>query len=94
MDLENHANRAVREVLQRMVANGDEIGVQVAAYLHGEKIVDAWAGMADPATERAVDGDTLSPQRRCMSRQSGASSTTIARWRAIGPNMVLTARRP
>ena len=59
MDLENHANRAVREVLQRTVANGDEIGVQVAAYLHGEQIVDAWAGMADPAAERAVDGDTL-----------------------------------
>lgn len=37
-----------------------EVGVQVAAYLNGELIVDAWTGTADPhGTGRLVDGDTL-----------------------------------
>jgi CubicO group peptidase (beta-lactamase class C family) len=38
---------------------GGEIGVQVAAYLNGELVVDAWSGVADPATGRLVDGETL-----------------------------------
>ena len=33
--------------------------MQVAAYLDGELVIDAWAGMADPAAGRPVDGDTL-----------------------------------
>lgn len=36
-----------------------EEGVQVAAYLGGDLIVDAWAGAADPATGAPVDGSTL-----------------------------------
>jgi len=36
-----------------------EVGVQVAAYLGGEPIVDAWGGTADPVTGRMVNGDTL-----------------------------------
>ena len=36
-----------------------EVGVQVAAYLDGELIVDAHAGIADPATGRPVDDRTL-----------------------------------
>ena len=36
-----------------------EIGVQVAAYLDGELIIDTWAGVADPETGRLVDGDTV-----------------------------------
>jgi CubicO group peptidase (beta-lactamase class C family) len=36
-----------------------ETGLQVAAYLDGELIVDAHAGVADPATGRLVDGSTL-----------------------------------
>ncbi|MFP3548096.1 serine hydrolase domain-containing protein, partial [Rhizobium sp. SIMBA_035] len=38
---------------------GGEIGVQEAAYLNGELVVDAWSGVADPATGRRVDGETL-----------------------------------
>ena len=53
------ANAAVQAVLERLVAEGREIGVQICAYLGQEKIVDCWAGLADPATGRAVDGDTL-----------------------------------
>jgi CubicO group peptidase (beta-lactamase class C family) len=37
-----------------------EVGVQVAAYLDGELIVDAWIGTADPAgSGRLVDASTL-----------------------------------
>jgi CubicO group peptidase (beta-lactamase class C family) len=59
MGLEGRANDAVSKVLRQIVVDGDEVGVQVAAYLHGEQIVDAWAGMADPVAKCAVDGDTL-----------------------------------
>ena len=36
-----------------------EIGLQVAAYLDGKLVVDAWAGMADEAGKKPVDGDTM-----------------------------------
>jgi CubicO group peptidase (beta-lactamase class C family) len=49
----------VSRVLERLVAEGPEIGLQVAAYLDGELVVDAWAGLADRTTGRPVDGDTL-----------------------------------
>ncbi len=54
-----HGNEAVQRVLDEMVAEGHEIGVQVAAYLQGELVVDAWAGLADPRSGRLVDGETL-----------------------------------
>src|SRR5215831_6780572 len=49
----------VQHVLDQLVADGPEIGLQVAAYLDGELIVDAWAGHLDPAKTRPVDGQTL-----------------------------------
>ena len=42
-----------------MVRDTPEIGLQVAAYLDGKLVVDAWAGMADEATRKPVDGDTM-----------------------------------
>jgi CubicO group peptidase (beta-lactamase class C family) len=53
------ANERVRAVLASLVQDTPEIGLQVAAYLDGELVIDAWAGMADPSTGRLVDGDTL-----------------------------------
>jgi CubicO group peptidase (beta-lactamase class C family) len=53
------ANAAVQETLDRLVAEGREIGIQIAAWLGEEPIVDCWSGIADPATGRRVDGDTL-----------------------------------
>lgn len=53
------ANAAVQKVLDALVGDGTEIGVQVAAYHNGVLVADAWAGVADPATGRTVDGDTL-----------------------------------
>ena len=53
------ANDQVRAVLAALVEDTPEIGLQVAAYLDGKLVIDAWAGMADPAAGKPVDGDTL-----------------------------------
>jgi CubicO group peptidase (beta-lactamase class C family) len=53
------ANDKVRETLETLVRDTPEIGLQVAAYLNGKLVIDAWAGMADEATKKPVDGDTL-----------------------------------
>jgi CubicO group peptidase (beta-lactamase class C family) len=52
-------SRAVRQALQALVDEGPEVGLQVAAYLDGKLVVDAWAGLADEAAGRLVDGDSL-----------------------------------
>jgi CubicO group peptidase (beta-lactamase class C family) len=49
----------VQGLLDEIVATGPEVGLQVAAYHRGELVVDAWAGVADVATGRPIDGDTV-----------------------------------
>ena len=53
------AQRDVQELLDRLVATGQEIGIQVAAYRDGKLVVDAWAGLANPETGRPMGPDTL-----------------------------------
>ena len=48
----------VQEAIVRLVESGAERGLQVAVYRHGEPLVDAVAGIADPATGRPVTSDT------------------------------------
>jgi CubicO group peptidase (beta-lactamase class C family) len=50
---------AIQALLNELVASGEERGLQVAVYHHGRLVVDAWAGVADPASGRAVGPDTL-----------------------------------
>jgi Beta-lactamase class C and other penicillin bindi ng proteins len=52
-------NAAVLGLLQTQIAAGRQIGVQVAAYLHGQKIIDVVAGTMGPNDERPVEGDSL-----------------------------------
>lgn len=52
-------NERVQQIIAEMTASGEEIGLQVAAYVDGVLVVDTWAGVADPSTGRMVDGDTL-----------------------------------
>ena len=59
MSRDASAQAAVQAVLDEYVATGGETGLQVAAYLDGRQVVDAWAGVADPATGRPYDGETL-----------------------------------
>jgi CubicO group peptidase (beta-lactamase class C family) len=53
------ASAKVRAVLETIVRDTPEIGLQVAAYLNGKLVVDAWAGMADENARKPVDGDTM-----------------------------------
>ena len=57
--VDERANARMRGVLEDMVASGAELGLQLAAYRHGELVVDTWTGVADRASRRPVDGDTL-----------------------------------
>lgn len=50
---------AVRDVFAENFATRAEVGAACAAYLHGEPVVDLWGGLADPATGRRWERDTL-----------------------------------
>ncbi|MFF0445215.1 serine hydrolase domain-containing protein [Streptomyces sp. NPDC004609] len=51
--------KQVQAALDRRVESGAERGLQVAVYRHGELLVDAVAGVADPATGRPVTPGTV-----------------------------------
>ncbi len=55
----NVLQQQIQETIDRLVESGAERGMQVAVYQHGEQIVDAVAGIADPSTGRHVTTDTL-----------------------------------
>jgi CubicO group peptidase (beta-lactamase class C family) len=59
MSMTKGLNVCVQEIIDEMVESGEELGLQVAAYVNGELIVDACAGITDEATKRQVNGDTL-----------------------------------
>src|SRR5262245_55779944 len=50
--------KQVQQAIDQLVKTGAERGLQVAVYQQGELVVDAAAGIADPASERAVTSDT------------------------------------
>src|SRR5712692_3810869 len=50
--------KRVQKAIDDLVDSGAERGVQVAVYKRGELVVDAVAGVADPATGRPVNSDT------------------------------------
>jgi CubicO group peptidase (beta-lactamase class C family) len=49
----------IQAILDELVASGEECGLQVAVYHHGQPIVDAWAGVADPVSGAPVTPETL-----------------------------------
>ena len=53
------ASGKIRRFLEEIVSSGAELGLQVAAYHEGKLVIDACAGIADPATGRKVESDTL-----------------------------------
>jgi CubicO group peptidase (beta-lactamase class C family) len=59
VQVKSRVNDAVQVLLDELVGEGREIGVQVCAWQGEEQIVDCWAALADTTTGRAVDGDTL-----------------------------------
>ena len=54
----NDVQTQVQKAIDEMVKSGVERGLQVAVYRAGEQVVDAVAGVADPATGRKVTSDT------------------------------------
>jgi CubicO group peptidase (beta-lactamase class C family) len=53
--------RRMQRVLADCISAGNERGVQLAAYLNGQLIVDVCSGLADPAAATPVMSDTLFP---------------------------------
>lgn len=49
----------VREEFERNLAERGEVGASVCVTVDGETVVDLWGGVADPATGRAWDRDTI-----------------------------------
>lgn len=68
------AQGRIQVVSDSLVSEGKERGVQVAAYVDGQLIVNAWAGVADAATGRLVDERTLFP---VFSTTKGMAATLI-----------------
>jgi CubicO group peptidase (beta-lactamase class C family) len=52
-------NDRIQALLENLIEQNMESGLQVAAYLDEELVVDTWAGVADVSTRRPVDGETL-----------------------------------
>jgi len=57
--LGSQANIDVQKVIDRLVADGKEIGIQVCAYLGEECVVDCWSGVTELGGQQKVDADTL-----------------------------------
>lgn len=51
----------IQRLLDEAVCAGRETGIQVAVYHQGQRVVDAWAGVANRETGQPVSGDTLFP---------------------------------
>lgn len=64
----------VQALLDDLVGRNVERGVQVAAYLDGALVVDAWAGVADVAGGHPVAGNTLF---NVFSATKGVTATVI-----------------
>lgn len=66
----------LQPLLDRLIAEGSECGIQVAAYHHGQLRVNAVAGLSERASRAAVTPETLFP---CFSVTKGIAATVIHR---------------
>lgn len=73
---QNSLQTKIQDFLDRLTAGGTQRGLQVAVYQEGELVVDAWSGVADPATGEPVRGDTLFP---VFSTSKGMAATLAHR---------------
>jgi len=67
-------NQTIQSLLDQFIAEDSERGVQAAVYLKGELVVDAFAGIADPATGRKVNEETPFP---VFSTTKGMAATLV-----------------
>lgn len=66
----------VQGILDELVAEGNDRGLQAGAYYQGRLVVDASAGVMDAQSGRPVDGQTLFPM---YSTGKGIASTAVHR---------------
>ena len=71
-----HAQGAATGALHQAIDTLGEVGLQVVAIHRGEVVVDAWAGIADPATGHPVDGHTTFT---VFSMSKGVTATIVHR---------------
>ncbi len=74
MPIDAQLNTKVHDLVDRQIAEGRQLGVQVAAYRNGELIVDTWAGALGPHDDRPVEADTLF---NCFSTTKGVAATAL-----------------
>ncbi len=70
----NKIQLAIQDLLNQLVSEREERGLQVAVYWKGELLVDATAGIMDPAAGQAVKSDSLFP---VFSTTKGVAATLI-----------------
>lgn len=70
------AQRAAIDAMAMSLEQYGEVGLQVAAYYKGERVVHAWLGDADPQTGRPVEEDTLFLMFSCS---KGVTATIVHR---------------
>jgi CubicO group peptidase (beta-lactamase class C family) len=75
------AQAIMQHLIDVLITQNRERGVQLVAYLDGKKVVDVSAGIADPSTGRTVDGETLFPVFSCT---KAVASTIMHRLVARG----------
>ena len=68
------AQAVTQQTIDSLSASGQEAGLQVAAYLQGEPVVNACAGLADAVTGRPVEEQTLF---NSWSTGKGSTSTVV-----------------
>ncbi len=71
-------NDQVQPVLDDLIKRDVERGLQVAAYLDGELVLDAWSGLADANSGRPVDGETLFVAFSCGKGVVAAATHVLA----------------
>lgn len=72
--LQTDVQARVQALLDELIQTDQETGLQVAAYLDGELVIDAWAGRADPQKNLPVNTNTLFVAFSCT---KGVTSTLI-----------------
>lgn len=71
---ETYAQERVQQLADRLTRDGEETGLQIAAYHNGQLVVDVCAGVADPASGAPVDKHTLF---MAFSASKGVTATVI-----------------
>ncbi len=74
--METKAQARVQALLDSLVADGVERGLQAVAFVNGKCVVHAWAGIANQRNGKQVEAETLFP---VFSTSKGIAATVVHR---------------